>query len=524
MATVESGGVVCRCREMGSCFPGEARFQGKQIIKKNLSSFSTIPFFRNGFVDGRRLTARNNRIIRMEAREKSRSKIVNSSRRNKVPVFMMLPVDVFETGPSGKMRIPRFKAIRASLNALKVAGVHGVAVEVWWGVVERFSPLSYDWFLYEHLFKLVSDCGLKLHAALSFHSNMRSTFRGKEGVSLPQWILEIGAHNRDIYYQDQKGMSNDDYLTLGVDNFPLFSGRTALECYGDFILSFVNKFDHLIGDLIEEISIGLGPSGELRYPAHPFEDGRWRFPGIGEFQCYDKYMMDDLKMAACRVGKPQWGERGPQNAGGYNSSLSAAPFFKEGDENFLSDYGHFFLEWYSGRLIHHADAILEKAAQLLKKYKKNNLPSVILVAKLGGIYWWYNTVSHPAELTAGYYNTESRDGYDPVTSMLSRHGAALHIPCLEMADSETPASCFCSPERLLKQIVGTSEQNVIHLTGRNTNERFDKDGLWQIHYNCCRPLAAVVKSFTFFRMNDKIFRLENWNNFLPFIRMMSTDH
>ena len=60
-------------------------------------------------------------------------------------------------------------------------------------------------------------------------------------------------------------MSNDDYLTLGVDNFPLFSGRTALECYGDFILSFVNKFDHLIGDLIEEISIGLGPSGELRY-------------------------------------------------------------------------------------------------------------------------------------------------------------------------------------------------------------------------------------------------------------------
>lgn len=65
---------------------------------------------------------------------------------------------------------------------------------------------------------------------------------------------------------------------------------------------------------------------------------------------------------------------------------------------------------------------------MLKKYQKNNGPSVVLVAKLGGIYWWYKTVSHPAELTAGYYNTEDRDGYDPVTSMLSRHGAALHIP------------------------------------------------------------------------------------------------
>lgn len=85
----------------------------------------------------------------------------------------------------------RIKAIKASLNALKVAGVHGVAVEVWWGVVERFTPLTYDWLLYEGLFKMISDTGLKLHAALSFHSDIRSTSRGKKGVSLPQWILEV---------------------------------------------------------------------------------------------------------------------------------------------------------------------------------------------------------------------------------------------------------------------------------------------------------------------------------------------
>lgn len=85
----------------------------------------------------------------------------------------------------------RFKAIKASLNALKVAGVHGVAVEVWWGVVERFSPSTYDWLVYEKLFKMISESGLKLHAALSFHSDMRLTSRGKEGVSLPQWILEV---------------------------------------------------------------------------------------------------------------------------------------------------------------------------------------------------------------------------------------------------------------------------------------------------------------------------------------------
>jgi len=32
----------------------------------------------------------------------------------------------------------------------------------------------------------------------------------------------------------------------------------------------------------------MGPCGELRYPSYPEANGTWRFPGIGEFQCYDK--------------------------------------------------------------------------------------------------------------------------------------------------------------------------------------------------------------------------------------------
>lgn len=40
--------------------------------------------------------------------------------------------------------------------------------------------------------------------------------------------------------------------------------------------------------LLQEIQVGMGPCGELRYPAYPESNGTWRFPGIGEFQCYDK--------------------------------------------------------------------------------------------------------------------------------------------------------------------------------------------------------------------------------------------
>ncbi|TYK22645.1 inactive beta-amylase 4 [Cucumis melo var. makuwa] len=77
-----------------------------------------------------------------------------------------------------------------------------------------------------------------------------------------------------------------------------------LNGYGVQGLTFTLKFK-FVGSIIQVLlcglstpfqvqvktkSIGLGPFGELRYPAHPFADGRWMFPEIVEFHCYDKYM------------------------------------------------------------------------------------------------------------------------------------------------------------------------------------------------------------------------------------------
>ncbi|KAB2615460.1 inactive beta-amylase 4 [Pyrus ussuriensis x Pyrus communis] len=300
-----------------------------------------------------------------------------SSRDKRIPIYVVIPVDAFCSDGTGRPRIRTIKALTVALEALKLVGVHGI--------VERRA------FGGESL-------GLKLHVALSFHSNVNSSSSRKEGVTLPLWIIEIGDQNKHIYYWDQNGFSNDDYLTLGVDHVPLFCRWTALHCYEDFMSSFAKKFEFLIGTVIEEISVGLGPSGELRYPAHPFGDGRWKFPGIGEFQCYEKYISQCYEMAARKEGKPQWEEKGPQRDGCYNSLPCEVPFFGEGEESFLSDYG--------GRLLHHADDILARAANILKKYQENKQTSI--------------AIAHPAELTAGYYNTAVRYGYDPVTSLLSR--------------------------------------------------------------------------------------------------------
>jgi beta-amylase len=72
-------------------------------------------------------------------------------------------------------------------------------------------------------------------------------------------------------------------------------------------------------------------------------DGRWQFPGIGEFQCYDKNMLEDLQRAAVDAGEPMWGYSGPHDAGNYNSKPWEAPFFQLRVGEFTSDYAHFFL-------------------------------------------------------------------------------------------------------------------------------------------------------------------------------------
>ena len=48
--------------------------------------------------------------------------------------------------------------------------------------------------------------------------------------------------------------------------------------------SFRTEFDDLFAEgLFSAMEVGLGPSGELRYPFFSERMG-WRYPGIGEFQ------------------------------------------------------------------------------------------------------------------------------------------------------------------------------------------------------------------------------------------------
>ena len=111
---------------------------------------------------------------------------------------------------------------------------------------------------------------------------------------------------------------------MGADNEAIFSGRTPIQIYSDFISSFIQAFyNELQSGMIDDVEVGMGPAGELRYPSYPLD--RWSFPGVGEFQCYDNYMLTSLKNAASAAGRPEWGNGGPSNAGTYNSRPEGMP-------------------------------------------------------------------------------------------------------------------------------------------------------------------------------------------------------
>jgi hypothetical protein len=69
------------------------------------------------------------------------------------------------------------------------------------------------------------------------------------------------------------------------------------------------------------------------------------------------------------------GKSGPDNAGNYNSRFWEPEFFRDGG-SWCTEYGHFFLGWYSSLLVRHADAVLT----IIRKQLKETCSGVVLTS------------------------------------------------------------------------------------------------------------------------------------------------
>jgi beta-amylase len=104
-------------------------------------------------------------------------------------------------------------------------------------------------------------------------------------------------------------------------------------------------------------------------------------------QCYDRFMVSSLSAAAQQVGQPHWGNSGPHDAGGYCQWPHQTGFFHH-QGSWYSEYGRFFLQWYSSMLLQHVDQVMGRASRVFQQ------TGVRLHAQLPTIHWWYNQAAH----------------------------------------------------------------------------------------------------------------------------------
>ncbi|KAG2256213.1 hypothetical protein Bca52824_075507 [Brassica carinata] len=150
----------------------------------------------------------------------------------------------------------------------------------------------------------------------------------------------------------------------------------------------------------------MGPCGELRYPSYPESNGTRKFSGIGEFQCYEKYLRSSLQAYAESVEKTNWGTSGPHDAGEYQKIPEDTEFFQERWNRKLLEHGH--------KLLTLAKAIFQGTGAKLS-------------GKIAGIYWHYNTRSNAAELTAGYYKFTTQSN----SKLFNTHGIVFSFTGME---------------------------------------------------------------------------------------------
>ncbi|CAN6325223.1 unnamed protein product [Urochloa humidicola] len=287
--------------------------------------------------------------------------VAEEEEEDAVRLFVGLPADVVVSDGRG---VGRPRAISAALRALKLLGVDGVELPVSWAAVQPGgSGAWFEWAGYRAVAAMVRDAGLDLRVSLV-----------TDGDALPEWVADAAAADPDILFADRSGHRREGCLSFAVDELPVLVGKSPLEAYEAFFRSFADEFKDFFGSTITDVTVSLGPNGELRYPSYPpGSNGGDGYSGVGEFQCYDKYTLARLKRHAESSGQPLWGLSGPHDGPRYDESPESSAFFSEPGGSSKTAYGEFFLSWYAGELLAHGDRVLAAASRALARRARRAL-------------------------------------------------------------------------------------------------------------------------------------------------------
>ena len=158
-----------------------------------------------------------------------------------VRLFVGLPINSVTDGAT----VNSARGIEAGMRAVKLLGVDGVELQVFWSVVQPESPDKFSWAGYRAVADMARDEGLSLRVSLRIHGSP-----GGSVPKLPSWVGAAAAKDRDILFTDGAGGRHEDCLSFAVDELPVLAGMSPLQRYEAFFRSFVDAFDNLFESTI----------------------------------------------------------------------------------------------------------------------------------------------------------------------------------------------------------------------------------------------------------------------------------
>jgi hypothetical protein len=388
----------------------------------------------------------------------------------------------FVMGPLGM--VTDFEAFKKQLLAAKELKVDGITTDVWWGVVEKEEG-HYDFEYYKEYARVVKEAGLKWIPIISTHSAQIGNVNDNVDIPIPAFAWTKGP---DMAFKSSTGKISREYLSIWAPEAEIL--------YKKFMVAFRDTFAPY-NSIIEKIYIGVGPSGELRYPSYGGKD--WHYPDIGELQVYsdsakasfrkylrEKYKTIDALNASWKTVFNTFSELGPPTDGNH--------FFVDG---FRTPYGKDFLSWQQESLVRH---LKEKIADAREAFA--GAFDAPLAVKKAGIHWKMSDPVYPraAEYAAGYYN------YEDLFKAFGEARVDVTFTCLEMNNRNFYPD-FSLAEELVKQVVGLAEKFQVKISGENAVS-LDFARSWNIEEGFKNIHEAFKKfslsAFTFLRLENLV--------------------
>jgi hypothetical protein len=363
-------------------------------------------------------------------------------------------------------------------QALKDLGAEAVTMDMWWGIIEPEEG-KFDWSIYKENFEIAREVGLQIIPIFSFHS----VNEGNAKFPLGKWIWN---KFKDMKFKDSDGIENEEFIEYLV--------AEAHELRKNVLISFKENF-HQFDSVIPKIYVGLGPSGEARYPSF---SAYWNYPGVGRHQAgSDRAKLSFQNFAREKYGiieklNGAWGTH-LDSFENVDTPTDGLRFFEEGVK---TEYGRDFMEWYQGVLEKSIDQDQRNANEVLKG--ENGFHGV-LAGKIAGLYWLATDWKYPhgAERAAGY------NDYDRIMKIFARNNFELTFTCFEMENKDQYPD-FSRAADLVSEIAQLGKKNNVKISGENA-EPFDLgykswDRIDRAYRNINRVFELnAISAFTFLR-------------------------